>query len=185
FKPTPKIPSRHHPSPHAASYDEIPKCASNTSSPWCLEDNDYPTYEVQEAAQKNSIHLLKLYADAADTNTANSADGPDALGKETHLCTSHSSYVRPLRAMNVDGDWRVIVNVIKVNYEDLTQTVRLEECEEVGQSCPLVPKCYASTCIQTFIYHRFLVYDPSDIYFPFTIESFKLPASCSCILDSF
>ena len=33
---------------------------------------------------------------------------------------------------------------------------------------------------QKSLYHRFLVYDPYDKYFPFAIETFKLPASCAC-----
>ena len=32
----------------------------------------------------------------------------------------------------------------------------------------------------TYIYHRFLVYDPYDQYLPFAIESFKLPSACAC-----
>ena len=27
---------------------------------------------------------------------------------------------------------------------------------------------------------RFLVYDPKDYYFPFSIETFRLPSSCAC-----
>ena len=27
---------------------------------------------------------------------------------------------------------------------------------------------------------RFLVYDPYDSYFPFSIENFKLPSACAC-----
>ena len=42
--------------------------------------------------------------------------------------------------------------------------------------------CWASffSLPQKSLYHRFLVYDPYDKYFPFAIETFKLPASCAC-----
>ena len=40
---------------------------------------------------------------------------------------------------------------------------------------------YINITILTFIcLFRFLVYDPYDHYFPFAIETFKLPASCAC-----
>ena len=37
------------------------------------------------------------------------------IEEETYLCPSEVGYVRPLRAVNTDGKWRVIVNNIKVN----------------------------------------------------------------------
>ena len=33
--------------------------------------------------------------------------------------------------------------------------------------------------------YRFLVYDPCDQYFPFAVETFKLPASCACSLGAY
>eukprot|EP00095_Tigriopus_kingsejongensis_P007441 snap_masked-scaffold403_size186359-processed-gene-0.10 protein:Tk07441 transcript:snap_masked-scaffold403_size186359-processed-gene-0.10-mRNA-1 annotation:"Spz3" len=99
---------------------------------------------------------------------------------ETYLCPSSTGYVMPLRAMNTDGKWRIVVNEVKAHYETLSQTARLEECTTPGQSCPLIPECYETQCLQKFIYHRFLVYNPYDYYFPFAIESFKLPSSCAC-----
>ena len=37
------------------------------------------------------------------------------IEEETYLCPSEVGYVRPLRAVNTDGKWRVIVNNIKVS----------------------------------------------------------------------
>merc|ERR550532_1171833 len=82
--------------------------------------------------------------------------------------------------INAHGQWRIIVNEVQAHYETLTQTARIEECLHAGQPCPLVPECYETKCLQKFIYHRFLVYDPYDYYFPFAIESFKLPSACAC-----
>ncbi|XP_018021068.1 neurotrophin 1 [Hyalella azteca] len=178
-------PQKPGPPQYANSYEDIPACAHNTSKSYCLEDNEYPMYEIQGAAQKNSDKLLKLYADFADLNTVTSVDGLHDVSEETYLCASETAYVRPLRAVNTDGRWRIVVNAIKVNYEDITQTVRLEECLQPGQPCPLLPSCYESSCTQKSTYHRFLVYDPYDVYFPFAVESFKLPAACSCFLGSF
>lgn len=35
--------------------------------------------------------------------------------------------------------------------------------------------------MQKYAYHRFLVYNPKDYYYPFKVESFRLPSSCDCV----
>ncbi|CAL4068984.1 unnamed protein product, partial [Meganyctiphanes norvegica] len=124
-------------------------------------------------------------ADVVDLNTELSVERPNTLEEETYLCPSETSYVKPLRAINTEGKWRVIVNNIEAHYKTLTQTTRIEECLTSGDACPLVPECYETKCLQKSIYHRFLVYDAYDQYFPFAVETFKLPASCACLLGAY
>ncbi|KAG0716759.1 Neurotrophin 1 [Chionoecetes opilio] len=173
----------HEPQPSYAEPAE-PACAANTTKPWCLEDAEYPLYEIRHAAEYHYEKLLSLYADVADLNTELSVERPKTLEEETYLCPSGTAYVRPLRAINTEGKWRVVVNNVDVHYETLTQTTRVEECLTAGDACPLVPECYESSCLQKSIYHRFLVYDAYDQYFPFAVETFKLPASCACLLGA-
>lgn len=123
--------------------------------------------------------MAALYKDVL-ANTENSVDRLIELPQETYLCPSVTGYLMPLRAVNTAGKWRIVVNGVKAHYETLTQTARVEECTTAGEACPLVPDCYETKCVQKSIYHRFLVYDPYDSYFPFAIETFKLPASCAC-----
>ena len=54
-------------------------------------------------------------------NTDNSVDVLKHRSDETYLCPSLTSYVTPLRAVNVEGKWRVIVNGVKAHYETLSQ----------------------------------------------------------------
>ena len=165
--------------------DSPPKCAVEGKY-FCDKDEHYPEYEIMNAAQKHADQLLDLYADVADLNTELSVDLPKkANGDESYLCPADITYAQIFRAKNSDGKWRLIVNNIKVNYQKLTQTVRLEECLTSGESCPLIPHCYESKCLQKSIYHRFLVYNPYDHYFPFAIETFKLPSSCACHLSKY
>jgi len=183
YKPAPS----YHPAPaykphHAPG---APACAANTTKPWCLEDYEYPTYEIKHAAEYHYEKLVALYADVADLDTSLSVNRPQILEQETYLCPSETGYVRPLRAINTEGKWRVIVNNVEVHYETLSQTTRVEECLTAGAPCPLVPECYPSKCLQKSIYHRFLVYDAYDQYLPFSIETFKLPASCACLLSAY
>ncbi|XP_076059613.1 neurotrophin 1-like [Oratosquilla oratoria] len=191
-KPAPPYhPPTHHPAPSyhpTPSHDHepaIPSCSELTNSTWCLEDEEYPEYDIKHAIEYHLDKFNSLYADVEDLDTPLSVERPDSLEEETYLCPSETSYIRPLRAQNTDGKWRVIVNEVKLHYKEFTQTVRIEECQTSGEACPLVPHCYESTCLQKSAYHRFLVFDAYDKYFPFAIETFKLPASCACYLGAY
>ena len=54
-------------------------------------------------------------------NTDNSVDILKHRSDENYLCPAVTSYVTPLRAVDVEGKWRVIVNGVKAHYETLSQ----------------------------------------------------------------
>merc|ERR1711881_436640 len=115
-----------------------PACAEDNPKTWCLEDAEYPTYEIEHALQYHYDGVQALYKDVL-VNTDNSVDRLKEIVQETYLCPSVTAYIQPLRAVNTDGKWRVVVNGVKAHYETLTQTARIEECTTAGESCPLVP----------------------------------------------
>merc|ERR1719370_934258 len=183
YKPKPV----YHPAPAYKPHHEpeVPACSELTNSTWCLEDTEYPEYEIKHAIQYHLDKFNALYADVADLDTELSVARPNTIDEETYLCPSEPSYIQPLRAQNTEGKWRVIINDINVHYKTFTQTARIEECLTSGDDCPKVPSCYESKCLQKSIYHRFVVFDSYDQYFPFAIETFKLPASCACLLGGY
>ena len=146
----------------AAKYDDVPLCAKNSKKPWCLDDEVYPVYDIKKALDQHYQEVSALYRDIK-ADTSNSVDELKDLSEETYLCPSSTAYVQPMRAINVEGKWRVIVNKVESYNYLFTQTARIEECDiDVGSTCPLVPSCYESKCIQKNIFHRFLVFDPYD-----------------------
>ncbi|XP_050691866.1 uncharacterized protein LOC126983264 [Eriocheir sinensis] len=164
---------------------KVPACAANSSRPWCLVDAQYPAQEIQHAAELHFHSLLPLYTDVANLNTELSVDPPVyTLKDETYLCPSSTAYVKPLRVVNAEGRWRIVVNGVKLYKNTLTQTARVETCKAPRASCPKVPDCLKSSCREKSVYHRFLVYDPYDLHLPFGIESFKLPSACACYLGA-
>merc|ERR1712080_403433 len=176
YKPAPSY--HHRPAYKPAPYHPAP-------AHYCLEDYEYPEYDIKAAIAHHKYKFLELYADVADLNTDNSVDRLHELEEETYLCPSETAYIRPLRAINTSDKYRIIVNNVKVDYDHFTQTVRVEDCLTAGDSCPKVPPCYETTCLQKSIVHRFLVYDPYDEYFPFAIETFELHASCACFVGAY
>ncbi len=151
-----------------------------------MEDFDYPKYELQESLLVHYGALQKLYRDVF-VNFENSVDLKYVDERETYACNSTSSYIRPLRALNVFGKWRIIVNNMRIGHEKLTQSARIEECVVSGDPCDIIvlEAHYNTQCVQKTIYHRFLVYDPYDYTLPFMIDSFKLPSACACHVEEY
>ena len=75
-----------------------------------------------------------------------------------------------------DGEWRVIVQ--DVSY--YTQTQRVETCLFAGASCRTLAPCHRSSCVQKYVHHRMLSFDPCNTYKGLFIDIFKLPSACSC-----
>ncbi|QQP55846.1 Putative LOC101740088, partial [Caligus rogercresseyi] len=112
-----------------------PSCSKNSTNTWCLMDYDYPTYEIQHAVEYHYAAVAALYKDVI-ANTENSIDRLKDLRDETYLCPSSTDYVMPLRAINSQGKWRIIVNNVKAHYETLSQTVRVEQCSSQDLPVP-------------------------------------------------
>eukprot|EP00090_Calanus_glacialis_P015058 TRINITY_DN23931_c0_g1_i1.p1 TRINITY_DN23931_c0_g1~~TRINITY_DN23931_c0_g1_i1.p1 ORF type:complete len:318 (+),score=56.14 TRINITY_DN23931_c0_g1_i1:32-985(+) len=188
-----------------------PKCSTETDLPYCINDAEYPAYDIANKISQDSL-FLKKYADKANQSAddliegitketeesfnysfytgASKGDSPydstNWIGPEGSLCPSETAYVKITRAVNVEGFWRIILQHIPEGYGhghyNYTQTTRLETCLFPSSSCRLLAPCYQSSCTQQYVYHRMLSVDPCDSYRGFFVDTFKLPSACSCSL---
>jgi len=170
YRPQPS----YHPAPaygHAAPKYEhtycdptaAPACNANSTLTYCLEDDEYPEYEIKGAISHDHL-FAKKYADVADQSAddlvdmvtkdqeeafeysyytgASTGDSPYDVthwaGPEGYICPSDVVYAQPKRAQNVEGKWRVIVN--DVHY--YSQTARVETC--LSQRLPAVLLLHAT-----------------------------------------
>ncbi|XP_057378380.1 neurotrophin 1-like [Daphnia carinata] len=177
---------------------KAPMCSKNGTLSFCFEDTEYPVKEVKYAIEYDPL-VLKKYADVEDQSADNLVDGltslsedhfeyPDYngtafekgnwIGDEGYICPSDVLYTRPLRAVNADGEWRVIVQDIA--WPGYTQTQRIETCLFPGASCRTVSPCYGSKCHQKYVYQRMLSFDPCDPEKGIFVDIYKLSSACSC-----
>jgi len=211
--PAPYAPAHPAPTPQYGYCDPkaAPKCAEGSDLPYCVEDAEYPAYDIAHKISQDAL-FLKKYADIADQSAddlvqditkeqeegfdygyytgASKGDSPyDAthwIGPEGYLCPSDVDYAKITRAVNVEGYWRIILQHIPEGYGyghyNYTQTTRLETCQYPDSACRLLAPCYQSKCTQKYVYHRMLSVDPCDAYRGFFIDTYKLPSACSCHL---
>ena len=212
YGPAPHAPAPHAPAPHGYGYCDPkapPACAEGSDLPYCVEDKEYPAYDIAVKISQDAL-FLKKYADIADQSADDLVDGItkpqeesfdysyytgaskgpskyDAshwIGPEGYLCPSDVDYAKITRAVNVEGYWRIILQHIPEGYGyghyNYTQTTRLETCLYPDSACRLLAPCYQSKCTQKYVYHRMLSVDPCDPYRGFFIDTYKLPSACSC-----
>ena len=68
--------------------------------------------------------------------------------------------IRPRRAKNTNGEWRIIVNDVTAQNRAgerfyLTQTARIERCSESGNPCPIIPgKAILTGIISSMLFEK-------------------------------
>ncbi|XP_067133384.1 uncharacterized protein [Centruroides vittatus] len=122
---------------------EPPGCVNGTNTTFCLEDDEYPSEIIRLSMNNNQFLLERILADPTDSSSINLVEGVDGNSTSgnirekngtgsrdgNYICSSTVTYARPLRASNIDGDWKVIVNLKeREGGAKYSQTVRLEEC---------------------------------------------------------
>ena len=105
----------------------------------CLDDNEYPLYDIENSLFYHHHSVYQMYKDVHNINTQNSVANITTLRDETYLCPSTVKYVKPVRAINSKGEWRIVLNHLRSKDDFISQTIRVELCVDPGQPCPKVP----------------------------------------------
>ena len=105
----------------------------------CLDDNEYPLYDIENSLFYHHHSVYQMYKDVHNINTQNSIANITTLRDETYLCPSTVKYVKPVRAINSKGEWRILLNHLRSKDDFISQTIRVELCVDPGQHCPKVP----------------------------------------------
>ncbi|GFS45388.1 neurotrophin 1 [Trichonephila inaurata madagascariensis] len=158
-----------------------PACAQENNSTLCFEDQDYPRREVLFALNSDPLLMDRLtlpdqQLDAISLVEQNVSESLDS--QDNYICKSDIKYGLPLRAKDIKGQWKIIINVEKaMGGGRFMQPVRLEVCKGAGEPCNFTQT--KTACVQKYSLQRLLSWSPekgvhNDVY--------KLPIACSCQL---
>lgn len=95
-------------------------------------------------------------------------------------CPSVEINVKPIRAKNMEGDWRIMIQDVGF----ITQVERMTLCLQPQETCHLEGSsllgCQRSYCKQLKLARSLLAYDPCNPRKGIFVDDFDLPSDCSC-----
>ena len=99
-------------------------------------------------------------------------------------CPSVEINVKPIRAKNTEGDWRILIQDVGF----ITQVEQMTLCLLPQEPCHLEDielQCQRSYCKQVKLARSLLAYDPCNPQRGIFVDEFDLPSGCSCSVFSF
>lgn len=96
---------------------------SNATLRFCerVDQHQYPTQHINNVLQQNAERYANFFNNISTRN-----DFPEPI----NLCDTYTRQIFPQIAMNVDSDWRFIINQPKFR-----QTIRIELCQKRSSQC--------------------------------------------------
>ncbi|GIY22979.1 neurotrophin 1 [Caerostris darwini] len=163
--------------------NKTPACAQENNASICFDDPEYPRRDVSFALNSDSFVMNRFAMPDQQLDAMSLIEDKlqDPKKPNDFICNSDIKYGMPLRAKDVKGKWKVIVNMDKnTGGGRFTQPVRLEVCKNAGEQCNFTQ--VKTACVQKFSLHRLLSWSPDK---GIHNDVFKLPVACSCqLLDA-
>lgn len=161
-KPLPKIQFR---------LDAARVPCSNATISFCerVDHHQYPTQHVKRVLQQNAERYINFF---------NKITVRDSFGEPINLCDTYTRQIYPQIAMNIDSDWRFIINQPKYQ-----QSIRVELCQKRSSQCQFAetfPPGYVSSCTQKYTKIPLLSLDDDGEITQFVYE---FPSHCKCDLQ--
>ncbi|XP_011695075.1 PREDICTED: uncharacterized protein LOC105454260 [Wasmannia auropunctata] len=145
---------------------ELARCDKNQT--FCEDVPNYPQELVNEILAKNPNLLHYAFDDIGVS---------PQFDEEDLLCLSRVEIVHPKLAMNIQNQWKYILQA-----ENFRQGARIEICVEPETKCRLIDDIaegYIASCKQNYIYLMFLAIS-GDQARP---DYFKLYSNCCCHVE--
>ncbi|OQR73070.1 hypothetical protein BIW11_03652 [Tropilaelaps mercedesae] len=132
-------------------------------------------FTAQKGSTTNSHDI------AHENNTQSSSEETKTRPELREACSAEVAMVRPLRAQNTRGEWKVIVNVdTPRNGQKYTQAVRVETCRNALRSCSYVPESLQkSVCSQKLTTYRLAAWSDEE---GLHMDTFRFPVACLCLV---
>ena len=140
-----------------------PDCIGNNyynntfSSTWCEDDFEYPEVEIETAIMFHFYSVAAMYKVGVPfcgsflllirstflQEVLETQEDEETCLKRANLCPSEVTTVRPRRALNDKGQWKIIVNRVTADNKGsrfyMTQSAKIEICKKHGKPCPIIP----------------------------------------------
>ncbi|XP_008559192.1 protein spaetzle [Microplitis demolitor] len=141
----------------------------NTTTTFCEQVPDYPTYLVNKIAIEE-IPNIKLLQQKEKEEIMIRIGGND----EESLCKSESKIIAPKAALTQDNQWKYIYNDPK-----FVQTTRVDICRHEKEPCNYINDLFGlkTMCKQQYIYRKFVTLTSDG---KVTSDMFRIPSSCCC-----
>ncbi|XP_050541641.1 uncharacterized protein LOC126905705 isoform X2 [Daktulosphaira vitifoliae] len=103
--------------------------------------------------------------------------------EQDQLCQVNINNVYPRAALNTQGEWKYVVNMVRTPSDMYTQSIRSEICASPDQPCSGIcetPFGYTTTCKQKYVQKRLVALQGTgdNLY----IDVFWFPHCCSCTI---
>ncbi|CAL1272989.1 unnamed protein product [Larinioides sclopetarius] len=160
----------------------LPACVhGQVNASVCFEDPEYPKSDVLFALNSDPFLMDRFSMPDQQLDTISLVEQDRLEHPENtanYICSSQIRYGFPLRAKDINGKWKVIVNIEKdVGQGRFAQPVRLEVCKDAGDPCNFTQ--VKTACVQKYNLHRLLSWSAEK---GIHNDVFKLPVACSCQL---
>ncbi|CAN7993312.1 unnamed protein product [Ixodes hexagonus] len=143
----------------------VASCAENSTVPqFCTTASSYPKKAITQALKVDTEFVKNLLALTTAERTY------PKLGKINGICPSFTRTLKPLKARDVLGEWRVIVNT-----DGLEQEIILDMCSSQGSQCSGKPP---RMCTQSYGVRKLGVYDANTRRL--SSGDFRVPTGCTC-----
>lgn len=146
--------------------DKVP--CTNATLPFCEDVHQrlYPSQYVESVLEKSA----DLY-----TEFFNKIETRDNFSPSVNLCETYRRLIHPQLAMNVQNDWRFVIN--QPNYR---QPIKVELCQKRTSQCQFsdsFPSGYVSSCTQKYTEIPLLSLGDNGEILEF---NYKFPSHCQC-----